>query len=62
MEACSVGESSLDEAETEMLEEISMLAALEPEGFTHLCGLCGMEVPEEAFRDGGSEEVPESRE
>ncbi|KAK3275327.1 hypothetical protein CYMTET_16534, partial [Cymbomonas tetramitiformis] len=38
-----VDESSLDERETEVLEEVSTLAALDIEGYAHLRGLCGIE-------------------
>ena len=58
-----VDENVLDESEFEMLDEVSSLAAMEPEGFAHLCGLCDLGLPEGAFRDGGrSEDVPEARE
>ncbi|KAK3250202.1 hypothetical protein CYMTET_40407 [Cymbomonas tetramitiformis] len=57
-----VEENVLDESEFEMLDEVSLLAAMEPEGFAHLCGLCDLVLPEGAFRDGGrSEDVPETR-
>jgi len=61
--ACDeVDECNLDAEETEMLTEILALADVDEEGYSHLCALCGMEEQEEAFRDGGSEDVPETRE
>ncbi|KAK3248573.1 hypothetical protein CYMTET_41967 [Cymbomonas tetramitiformis] len=60
-----VDEDSLDVEETEMLdEEVSTLAALDAEGYEHMCEMCGIEEQlesEEAFREWGSEGIPETR-